>query len=159
MCYHKDARVRSAADSSLLQLLSNRNDVEDSICCLLDSIKQIPVSNHIQNIPTQSPADIGTNSIPPVIQSPAQINCIPQQENISKMDETADRIMRLIPKWAEKLPIHIWPDLIKRLIEKCFNSPEDGIIIKFLSSISLYLGNSSSLVLSLIIHRMKTQPL
>ncbi|ELR16027.1 HEAT repeat domain containing protein [Acanthamoeba castellanii str. Neff] len=150
LVYDKDARVRSAADQALLALMQGHPDVTGTVSILLDHLCE----RHTSDEKRESSA---TKLTPGVIGTPKALPADTLQRREKQRDELAERVLRLVPKWAEKLPAHVWPSLISVLLSHLFARPEEPVIVKFLSKVGTQLGQHLLDFLPLVLQRMETQ--
>ena len=90
----RDARVRSAADSALLAVLSGHKDVTSTIEVLLDCLRQ-EIATPGPAKASLSPADLYNNKATP--QTPADLF---KSNNNNNKSDLSDRVLRKIPDWA-----------------------------------------------------------
>ncbi|KAL6047514.1 hypothetical protein QOT17_021590 [Balamuthia mandrillaris] len=142
LVYHRDAKVRSAADVAIVSLLENHKDICSAALVLLDCLRSFNDASAAIVVP-QNPGDIGKTSI---------------GSTQKQKTDFSERVFRLIPKWAAKLPPHVWPQLISMSVEKVFAAPEDTILVSFMRCIGPFMGPHLVSFLPLVIQKIRDRP-
>lgn len=139
----RDDRVRSAAGSAIVTLMSDAIDTVDAALVLLDCIRHGPSGE--SEMP-QSPAEIGVAREAPVE--------LPQESS-----RWQDRVLNLIPRWASNLSDDAWMRLAPAVVDKVFSAPQDRVLVKFLSSVVSSAGPHRPYheMIARVAHRMETQ--
>ncbi|KAJ5072272.1 arm repeat superfamily protein [Anaeramoeba ignava] len=147
---HKDGRVRSAADSALLDILMYNQNTLTVLNVIIDKLSEL-TSLSEQN---QKNPKLSTPLNPGKISTKWQ----------TKQALDPELVFRIIKKWcdytsqssffAQKM---IWVPILDGLIDSFFQTPENHIKVKLFSIISLYVKNYVCLLLPKINLKMEVQ--
>ncbi|CAM6127208.1 unnamed protein product [Calypogeia fissa] len=133
--YSPDGRIRSAASTSVLSVLKGQVDHSKVVTELLDcATKMVKSSSAVQDHQSRGAVSRGGKSDGPI---------------------DLDRIMRLIPDWADT--VEDWEKLICVVLLKMFQEPANAVIPRFLSSISNHLARHVHIIFPLVLEEMRNQ--
>eukprot|EP00005_Dracoamoeba_jomungandri_P003773 CAMPEP_0174254940 /NCGR_PEP_ID=MMETSP0439-20130205/4280_1 /TAXON_ID=0 /ORGANISM="Stereomyxa ramosa, Strain Chinc5" /LENGTH=745 /DNA_ID=CAMNT_0015336847 /DNA_START=62 /DNA_END=2300 /DNA_ORIENTATION=+ len=132
---NKDPNLRSAASTALVDLFLTHPDVVHVTKSLL-----FYLSEKEESVPI-NPSHIG----------PPKLISVSYQE---LQAQVIDRVMDIVPKWAENIRAEDWIKIIKEVIVMIFCHPDSNVLIKFLAKIGKYMGPNLSLFLPTIINKM-----
>ncbi|KAL3689061.1 hypothetical protein R1sor_015370 [Riccia sorocarpa] len=136
LIYSPDARVRSAASAGVSAVLTGRNDPSKVTLELLDCITKLVNNQQMKTDDPHGRAAGGKSS-----------------SETSALD--VDRVIRLIPEWASK--VGNWSDIIHLVLKKMFEEPRNGVIPRFLSSISPQLAENIQVLFPLLLKKFQEQ--
>ncbi|ORX60131.1 hypothetical protein BCR36DRAFT_401655 [Piromyces finnis] len=127
-----DEKVRAASETALLNTLLKHKSNIDVIFTYIEYIRNINQQNHEKKIPI----------------TPSQIHSIYMNKSEMKyskeqQEKLIERQFYVIKKWAKELSTNSWIYIIEPLLKKVYASPEDQILVRFMSTISEYLVDES----------------
>ncbi|PRP89845.1 hypothetical protein PROFUN_00187 [Planoprotostelium fungivorum] len=142
-CLSRDARLYSASEKALMELLSGHTDIPGTVEVLLECLKSAKNLDHSANQSVDvDPSNIGakneisstTHTVP---QNPGMIgaNYRPKVRD-DDLKEFCERVFRLIPSWSSSLPHHVWKDLLPSLLSKFFSDPQDSVVLSFMTKLA-----------------------
>ncbi|ORX79370.1 hypothetical protein BCR32DRAFT_246456 [Anaeromyces robustus] len=144
-----DEKVRAASEMALLNTLLKHKSNIDVIFIYIEYIRSINHQSYDKKIPI----------------NPGQINTIYTQNNETEYtkeqkEKLIERQFIVVKKWAKNLTVNSWVYIIDPLLKKIYASPEDQILVKFISTISEYLLDLSviKIIFKQIIKWMIEQP-
>ncbi|KAI9209052.1 uncharacterized protein BJ171DRAFT_174625 [Polychytrium aggregatum] len=126
---HTDARIRAAAEASLVLVLSEGRPPTKNIEMFIEFMRNCYCGV----------AD-DQNMISPEIRSPNDIR--PTGATQTPAKEVADKRLsyqlRVISKWAGALSPESWMETLPVILAKCYSSPGDTVLVRALSAMSAY---------------------
>ncbi|KAL2631187.1 hypothetical protein R1flu_015873 [Riccia fluitans] len=134
LIYSPDAQVRSAASAGVLSILTRKSDQSKVIVELVDCITKFANKRWTQ---TDAPKRMASDA----------------SSDTSALD--IDRVIRLVPQWASK--VKNWSDIVHLLLKKMFDEPRNGVLPRFLSSISPQLAENSHVLFPLLVKKFHEQ--
>jgi len=121
-------KVRAASEAALLNTLLKHKSNVDIIFTYIEYIRSLNQENREKTIPM----------------TPGQINNTYVKDNRpeytkEQKEKLLERQFRVVKKWAKELTTNSWLYIIGPLLKKVYASPEDQILVKFMSTISEFL--------------------
>ncbi|KAI8844241.1 hypothetical protein BC829DRAFT_400384 [Chytridium lagenaria] len=150
---HRDARVRSTAEKSLVEVLLSPKYHSEASVVLLDCIRNLSTGTaQYESSPKpvpKSPADILSGK-------PAQSH---KDDMKASNEANIERILRVAKKWAEAVDTRLWADIVPTLLSKMYAAPNDSAIVRFVNVVAPSWGPKEvAIVASWSLDVMRRQP-
>lgn len=143
LLHDRDDRPRSAAESSILALLTGHEDPAGVVAAIID-IARLPASQALSQ---------GASMRQP--RHPGEIASPPRTSPKGAAAGWPDRLLRVLSKWASGAPRDPWRASITAVVNKLFGAPQDPVLVRACSQLAGAMSREVDAVLPLIEARLE----